>query len=321
MFFSAILSAELGLLDRYCAHRRVSLEFGRVEAAAFAAAIHGWHYGTDGSCADTAARAGRQPARSDGVKLAGYAVTEAGGLIFAYLGPSRTGFPRWDLLFREAGLTVVGADEEYCNWLQRAENTVDQHHLCSLHAAVYPQLAFKRSEVDWEPTWYGLKMIMHVPGLAAPKVDHFVFPSSNRFTRARVGVPPSHNLRIRVPTDDEKTTTFWVKIYPSITDQGRLRTEGLKPRQRGVYDRGPMAGGTSLRTSRTASRRKAKASSPTARSRRSAGPIAASSFFARCCMRARHGRRRRDPPGVLRDDRNIIDLSASMDELDALAPA
>ena len=44
-------------------------------------------------------------------------------------------------------------------------------------------------------------------------------------------------MRIRVPTDDEKTTTFWLNAYPSITDQGRLKTEGLKKRERGVYDR------------------------------------------------------------------------------------
>ncbi|HEY1503287.1 MAG TPA: hypothetical protein VGF92_03250, partial [Stellaceae bacterium] len=29
----------------------------------------------------------------------------------------------------------------------------------------------------------------------------------------------------------------------------------------------------------------------------------------------------RDPPGVLREERNIIDLSASMDELASLTPA
>ena len=50
------------------------------------------------------------------------------------------------------------------------------------------QLAFKHCQVDWDPTWYGLKTIMHVPGLPKPKVDHFIFPSTNRFTRARVGV-------------------------------------------------------------------------------------------------------------------------------------
>jgi 5,5'-dehydrodivanillate O-demethylase oxygenase subunit len=278
-------SGKLGLIERYCAHRRVSLEFGRVEEGGIRCCYHGWKYGADGSCVDLPLEPEGSGLKRD-VKLSGYAVFEAGGLIFAYLGPKPVpAFPRWDLLFREAGLTKVGADEEHCNWLQRAENTVDQHHLCSLHASVYPQLAFKRSEVDWEPAWFGLNITMRVPGLTKPKLDQFIFPSSNRFTQARIGVPPSHNLRIRVPTDDTKTTTFWVKIYPSITDQGRLKTEGLKPRQRGVYDRAPkMAGGTSLRMSRTASRRKARASSPTARSRRWAGPIAASSFSARCCM-------------------------------------
>ena len=110
----------------------------------------------------------------------------------------------------------------------------------ALHASVYPQLAFKRSEVDWEPAWFGLNITMRVPGVSKPKLDQFIFPSSNRFTQARIGVPPSHNLRIRVPTDDTKTTTFWVKIYPLDHRSGPLEDRGaeaaparrLRPRRR-----------------------------------------------------------------------------------------
>ncbi|HEX4192536.1 MAG TPA: hypothetical protein VHY80_05535, partial [Stellaceae bacterium] len=257
------------------------------------------------------------------VRLAGYAVVEAGGLVFAYLGPKPVpAFPRWDILFREAGLTKVGADEEHCNWLQRAENTVDQHHLCSLHASVYPQLAFKRSEVDWDPAWFGLNITMRVPGISKPKLDQFIFPSSNRFTQARVGVPPSHNLRIRVPTDDTKTTTFWVKTYPSITDQGRLKTEGLKPRQRGVYDRAEDGWWDipSHEQDRVAQESQGLI---TDRSIETLGWTDRGIVLFRKMLHdgldaVAAGR---DPLGVLREERNIIDLSASMDELASLTPA
>lgn len=227
----------LGLLERYCAHRRTSLEFGRVEQDGLRCCYHGWKYAPSGQCIDMPLEP-EGTSLKDGVRLAGYEAVEAGGLVFAYIGPKPAPiFPRWDLLFAETGLSVIGAGQEHCNWLQRAENTVDQHHLSALHASVYPQTALQRHHVDWDPAWYGLRIAVHHAG-RAPKIDHFLFPSSNRFARARVGDTPSHDLRMRVPTDDTTTTTFWVNTYPSITDQGRLRTKGWeKPTERGVYER------------------------------------------------------------------------------------
>ncbi|HWE73285.1 MAG TPA: Rieske 2Fe-2S domain-containing protein [Stellaceae bacterium] len=315
-------AGKLGLVERYCAHRRVSLEFGRVEEGGIRCCYHGWKYGTDGSCVDLPLEPEGSGLKRD-VKLAGYAVFEAGGLIFAYLGPRPVpAFPRWDILFRESGLTKVGADEEYCNWLQRAENTVDQHHLCSLHASVYPQLAFKRSEIDWDPAWFGLNITMRVPGISKPKLDQFIFPSSNRFTQARVGVPPSHNLRIRVPTDDTKTTTFWVKTYPSITDQGRLKTEGLQPCERGVYARAED-GWWDIPSSEQDRVAQESQGLITDRSTETLGWTDRGIVIFRKMLHdgldaIDEGR---DPLGVLREERNVIDLSASMDELASLTPA
>ena len=314
-------SGKLGLIERYCAHRRASLEFGRVEEEGIRCCYHGWKYGHDGRCIEMPLEPEASPLRAQ-VKLKGYSLFEAGGLVFAYLGPAPVpAFPRWDLLFREAGLTKVGADEEHCNWLQRAENTVDQHHLCSLHAAVYPQMAFKRAQVEWQPAWFGLDITMTMPG-RAPKRDQFIFPSSNRFSQARIGTPPSHNLRIRVPTDDIKTTTFWVKIYPSITDQGRLKTEGLKPRQRGVYDRAEDGWWDipSQDQDRVAQESQGLI---TDRSRETLawtdrGIVLFRKMLHEGLAAIAEGR---DPLGVLREERNIIDLEASMDELAALAPA
>lgn len=314
-------SGKLGLIERYCAHRRASLEFGRVEEQGIRCCYHGWKYGADGRCIDL-------PLEPDGthlaqeVKLKAYAVFEASGLVFAYLGPAPVpAFPRWDLLFREAGLIKVGADEDHCNWLQRAENTVDQHHLCSLHASVYPSMAFKRSQVEWEPAWFGLNISMQVPGRAM-KRDQFIFPSTNRFTQARVGVPPSHNLRIRVPTDDTKTTTFWVTAYPSITDQGRLKTEGLEATQRGVYDRvedgwWDIPSHEQDRVAQESQGLIADRSQETL-AWTDRGIVMFRKMLHDGLTAVEEGR---DPLGVLREERNIIDLDASMDELAAMVTA
>ncbi|HKT19199.1 MAG TPA: Rieske 2Fe-2S domain-containing protein [Stellaceae bacterium] len=313
-------SGKLGLIARYCAHRRASLEFGRVEANGIRCCYHGWKFDHTGQCIDTPMEPDDSRLK-DGVKLHGYALFEAGGLVFAYLGPQPVpAFPRWDLLFREAGLTVVGADEEHCNWLQRAENTVDQHHLGVLHASVYPQTALKRAQVEWEPAWFGLHIAVRVPG-RAPKLDQFIFPSTNRFTQARIGVPPSHNIRIRVPTDDIKTTTFWVKTYPSITDQGRLRTDGLKPTVRGLYDRAPDGWWDipSHEQDRVAQESQGVI---TDRSLETLGTTDRGILLFRRMLHdgLKAIAEGRDPIGVMREERNVIDLSASMDELDALVP-
>ena len=226
----------LGLLERHCAHRRASLEFGRVEADGIRCCYHGWKYDCAGQCIDTPLEP-EESTLKQGVKMKAYAAEEAGGLVFGYVGPQPAPiFPRYDLLFREAGLTVVGADEDHCNWLQRAENTVDQMHLAMLHASVYPDLAFKRLVTDYDPTWYGARIIVNVPE-RKPKIDHFIFPSTNRYTQARKGEVPAQKLRMRVPTDDTKTTTFYANTYPSITDRGRLETKGLERSERGKYER------------------------------------------------------------------------------------
>ena len=39
-----------GLLERYCAHRRASLEFGRVEERGIRCCYHGWLYSPQGRC-------------------------------------------------------------------------------------------------------------------------------------------------------------------------------------------------------------------------------------------------------------------------------
>jgi phenylpropionate dioxygenase-like ring-hydroxylating dioxygenase large terminal subunit len=45
-------SDTLGLLDKHCAHRGASLEFGRVEKEGLRCCYHGWLYNRAGNCLD-----------------------------------------------------------------------------------------------------------------------------------------------------------------------------------------------------------------------------------------------------------------------------
>lgn len=234
-------AGHLGLLELHCSHRGTSLEFGRVEDQGIRCCYHGWLYDTAGRCLEQPA----EPADStfkDRIRHPAYKVRESAGFIFAYLGPDPAPLlPRYDLFLQENGERVIGAGTEYCNWLQRAENSVDQTHLVALHAPEYPQMALKRPEIGWQKTVYGAKVTMHVPGVSKPKHSHWVFPSHTRHTTARKDRVPDHAIRFRVPTDDTTTKTFWLRFTPNDeANRGRplrLKTVGFEDDKPGIYTR------------------------------------------------------------------------------------
>ena len=226
----------IGLTDRYCAHRRASLELGRVESNGIRCCYHGWLYGADGRCLDMPA----EPADSklkDEVRLASYATAEAGGLIFANLGPQPVSvLPPYDLLVRKDLDRIVWSKPDYCNWLQRAENGVDQCHSMALHASVYPSIALKRPTVEWQRNPYGFRQSTKYDG-GNENISHHVFPSHTRRFGARVGGDIGHFFHFRVPTDDTETLTFYIKASDTGGRPGKLTTKGHETAERGVYDR------------------------------------------------------------------------------------
>ena len=234
-------NGRLGLLGLHCSHRGTSLEFGRVDDRGIRCCYHGWLYDVSGRCLE-------QPAEPEGstfkdrVQHPAYQAQEIGGFIFAYIGPEPAPLlPNYDLFLREDGEREVGAGHDYCNWLQRAENSVDQTHLVALHASEYPHLALKRPVIGWERRDYGAKISMQVPGISKPKFSHWIFPSHTRHTTARKGRKPDHAIRFRVPMDDTNTMTFWLRFYPyGEEDRSKpflLKTLGFENDQAGVYER------------------------------------------------------------------------------------
>src|SRR3990172_4793487 len=79
----------LGLIDEFCAHRGVSLWFGRNEQCGLRCAYHGWKYDVTGQCVDLPSEGDNGPMRKR-IKLKSYPAIELGGLIWAYMGP-----PEW----------------------------------------------------------------------------------------------------------------------------------------------------------------------------------------------------------------------------------
>ncbi len=126
----------IGLIGERCAHRGTSLFFGRNEECGLRCVYHGWKYDVDGNVLETPA----EPAGSDFSKKlhhTAYPTHEAGGVIYAYLGP-REKMP----LFPNYEWTQVPLNQTYatkclleCNYLQGLEGECDSSHLSFLHRA------------------------------------------------------------------------------------------------------------------------------------------------------------------------------------------
>ena len=223
-----------GALGLHCSHRGTSLAYGRMEEHGLRCPYHGWVYDREGRCLEQPA----EPADSsfkDRIRHLAYPAQDVCGLIFIYMGPAPApSLPKYDLLYVEEGERIVGAQEEYCNWLQRAENGMDECHVGILHAAGYPDLALKPLDPHYQPTWYGFRTDTSVEG-SWPRLNHSVFPSGSTMTSMRIGRAPNLYLRYRVPTDDTKTTTYWINWIPG--GPSGIRTVGLTHQEPGVFDR------------------------------------------------------------------------------------
>src|ERR1051325_10678408 len=82
----------VGFVDAACPHRRVSLFWGRHEEDGLRCVYHGWKFNTAGQCIDMPS----EPASSnfkDRVRITAYPTHEAGGVVWAYMGPAKLKTP------------------------------------------------------------------------------------------------------------------------------------------------------------------------------------------------------------------------------------
>jgi 5,5'-dehydrodivanillate O-demethylase len=228
----------VGMLDLRCCHRMTSLEFGRVEQNGLRCCYHGWLFDAEGKCLEQPAE-NQNSDYKDKVRQGAYAVQDVGGFIWAYIGPKPAPLlPHYDLLHRTDGQRVVSCSEDFCNWLQKAENGLDLSHLPFLHASVYPHMAFKTpSGYDFEERSYGYKCVLHIENVR-PRIIHFVFPAHTRVsTTPRRNEAISHDIRFRVPIDDTLTHSYVIRFYPKSDGKFEQVTEGYMGKQPGTYQR------------------------------------------------------------------------------------
>jgi phthalate 4,5-dioxygenase len=137
-----------GLIDEFCAHRGVSLWFGRNEESGLRCPYHGWKYDVTGQCIDVPS----EPEESGfcrKIKLKSYPLVERGGILWTYMGPpeKQPPLPEWEFAMVPPEHRFVSKRTQECNWLQAMEGGIDSSHVSFLH----------RGELNRDPLFKGSK--------------------------------------------------------------------------------------------------------------------------------------------------------------------
>jgi phthalate 4,5-dioxygenase oxygenase subunit len=125
----------LSLMDEFCAHRGVSLWFGRNEENGLRCPYHGWKYDHTGQCVEVPS----EPEESGfckKIKLKSYPLVERGGVLWTYMGPPelKPPLPEFEFAMVPEDRRFVSKRLQECNWLQALEGGIDSSHVSFLHS-------------------------------------------------------------------------------------------------------------------------------------------------------------------------------------------
>jgi len=137
-----------GLISEFCAHRGVSLWFGRNEEGGVRCAYHGWKYDVSGQCIEVPS----EPAENGfcrRIKLRSYPLVEQGGVLWTYMGAAerKPPLPEFEFSLVPASQSYTSKRLQECNWLQAMEGGIDSSHVSFLH----------RGNLNSDPLFKGAK--------------------------------------------------------------------------------------------------------------------------------------------------------------------
>ena len=152
----------LGLIEEFCAHRRVSLWFGRNEENGLRCPYHGWKYDVTGQCVEIPS----EPAGSthcQRIRMTSYPLVERGGILWTYMGPPdrQPPLPEWEFAIVPDDQRFVSKRWQECNWLQALEGGIDSSHVSFLH----------RGDLETDPIFKGSKGNQYNMGDLMPVFD------------------------------------------------------------------------------------------------------------------------------------------------------
>lgn len=141
-------NGEYGLIDEFCAHRGVSLWFGRNEECGLRCPYHGWKFNVRGECMEVPSEPEESGFRKK-IKLKSYPLIERGGILWTYMGPAdrQPPLPEWEFIMVPPEQTFSSKRLQECNWLQAMEGGIDSAHVSFLH----------RGNLNSDPLFKGAK--------------------------------------------------------------------------------------------------------------------------------------------------------------------
>jgi phthalate 4,5-dioxygenase len=250
-------SGKAGLVGEFCAHRRASLYFGRIEENGIRCIYHGWKYGMDGKCLEMANVPPEYDFR-DRIRLPGYPCVEKGGIIWGYMGSSSDPPPVPDLEFLlvpDDNRHLEHKDYQNCNYLQALEGGIDPAHGAFLHGPVHSRpladttalrahgtgfggdrdiggtfrVAFATGQrtplVEMAATDYGIMVVGRreatKPSSYLWRINHFLMPF---YTMAPGDPDESYLCHMWVPVDDEHHINWrpqWNPFRPLTQEERR----------------------------------------------------------------------------------------------------
>jgi phthalate 4,5-dioxygenase len=126
----------LGALDELCPHRRASLVYGRNEECGLRCLYHGWKFDVNGNCVDMSSEPPESTLKEK-VRHTAYPVTECGGFVWVFLGPSddAPAFQRPSFSPQDDIPVSILKIKVPANWAQIMEGQIDSAHSSSLHSS------------------------------------------------------------------------------------------------------------------------------------------------------------------------------------------
>jgi len=222
---------KIGLIDEFCAHRGVSLWYGRNEECGLRCPYHGWKFDVTGQCVDLPS-AGPDSEMAKRIKLKSYATVEKGGVIWVYMGPPelKPPEPNYEWTLVRPDQRFVSKRFQESNYLQSIEGSYDSAHVTFLHKAdVHTDPVYKGSKGnhytinDTQPTFEVVETAGGMVVGARRKTE-----GENFYWRITPWVAPSfcavaprarHPLQVHhwVPIDDEHCWVLNVSYHPTRT--------------------------------------------------------------------------------------------------------
>jgi phthalate 4,5-dioxygenase len=218
-----------GLIDEFCAHRGVSLWFGRNENCGLRCAYHGWKYDVTGQCVEVPSEPDGSPYAKT-VQLKSYPLIEIGGILWTHMGSpeKRPPLPEYEFATVPPEHSITTKRVQECNWLQALEGGIDSSHVSFLH----------RGDLNTDPLFKGAKGNQYNLGDLRPVFEVVESPgglyigarrnaeNGNYYWRITQWVMPSFTMipprgdhpihgHFWVPIDDENCWTWSYEYHPT----------------------------------------------------------------------------------------------------------